>query len=48
VSKLNINRGFELMLPKEKEKEETLFDNKIQISFLKRKFIFSFQITKQE
>ena len=47
---LNINKGFELMIPKEPEehKEEALFDNRIQFSFLKRMITFSFQITKKE
>jgi len=41
---LNINRGFETMLPKKKPKEEGVFRNQIQFRLFKKTISFSLEV----
>ena len=44
---LNINKGFEAMMPKPPpEEEEELHKHELKFKFFKREFVFRFQINK--
>ena len=43
---LNINKGFEAMLPKSQKKDEELHKHELKFRLFKREFVFRFQINK--
>ena len=43
-----IDRGFELMIPKEKEVTKSRFDYQIKFSLFKREFMLSFKVNRKE
>ncbi len=46
---MNINRGFETMIPKEKAKEPTpTFDNQIKFKLFGRVITFNLQVKKDD
>lgn len=45
-TELNINRGFESMIPKKKKEEvKSLFNHRIEFKLFKRKFSFKINVT---
>ena len=44
MTNLNINRGFEALIPKSKPKEEIVFQNKIKFKIFKKTISFSIEV----
>ena len=44
MNDLNINRGFEAMIPKAKPREEVVFQNKIKFKIFKKTISFSLEV----
>jgi len=44
MTNLNINKGFEAMIPKQKPKEEVIFRNQIKFKIFKRTISFSLEL----
>ena len=43
-----MDRGFQLMIPKEKEVKKSKFDYKIKFSLFGREFVLSFKVNRKE
>ena len=45
---LNINKGFETMIPKKKQETTPIFSNVIRFIFLKKEYSIQFQVKSLE
>ena len=45
---MNVNRGFELMIPKEEVKEESIFQNRIRFKLFNRVFSLTLEVKGDE
>ena len=41
---LNMNKGFETMIPKPKENKKSIFFNEIKFKFMRKEFLIKFQV----
>lgn len=44
MSELNINKGFEAMIPTKKKEQESIFKNQIQFKIFKKTISFSIEL----